>query len=179
MLGGVRRARSIAGRRSSDVTWLGQKASAPALMACTVVGMSRCPVRNTMGKVDPSSKAIMELWSAQFRHAHMEEDAAQSTFAGQAIQAIAGPTNRSRPRNQPFSDDVLSPFGTQHRHRQHAQVPARVSPNALPNILPWVVHETDYRRRLLKGTGDFVERRIVRLIEWCLAPSRANSDEYR
>jgi hypothetical protein len=29
------------------------------------------------------------------------------------------------------------------------------------------------------GTGSFVERWIARLIEWFLAPSRANSDECR
>jgi len=32
---------------------------------------------------------------------------------------------------------------------------------------------------LHEGTGSFVERWIARLIEWFLAPSRANSDECR
>src|SRR6266576_874783 len=38
----------------------------------------------------------------------------------------AEPKHRSRPRNRRVSNDVLSPFGTRHRHRLHAQAPARV-----------------------------------------------------
>ena len=52
-------------------------------------------------------------------------------FRSASDPANAGPTDRSRPRNRPSSNDVQSPFGTQHRHRLHAQAPARVSSKAL------------------------------------------------
>jgi hypothetical protein len=50
--------------------------------------------------------------------------------------------------------------------------------------LAWAPYQWYWRRLhyfLLddKGTGDFIERWIVRLIEWFLAPSRANRDERR
>ncbi|MGY3120170.1 hypothetical protein ACVWXQ_004107 [Bradyrhizobium sp. S3.14.4] len=32
-----------------------RKSSAPALMACTVVGVSACPVRNMIGSVEPDA----------------------------------------------------------------------------------------------------------------------------
>jgi hypothetical protein len=48
----------IAQKRSSDVTGLVRKSSAPAFIALTVVGMSGLPAMNMIGSVEPSSFSL-------------------------------------------------------------------------------------------------------------------------
>ena len=82
-------ARSIASIICSDGTGLVRKSSAPALMARTVVGISECPVTNTIGKIGSElDEAVLQFEAAQSGHLHVEQDASRLFGAREAIQQV-------------------------------------------------------------------------------------------